>query len=67
MKLEQLQSAYTQFFLKSAEGKYFMAQLTMLIDSAHEKAEKDPTFARDLTQEARGVREVQNHIKSVIS
>jgi len=66
MKLEQLKSGYGQFFLKSEEGKYFMAKLTELIDSAHEGAEKDPTFARDLTQKARGVREVQNHIKSVI-
>lgn len=65
MKLEQLRPAYQSFFLKSAEGKAFMAELSRLIADSHEKAEKDADHARDYTQHARGVRQVIEHIQSV--
>lgn len=65
MKLEQLRPAYQNFFLKSEEGKAFMAELSRLIDDSHQKAEKDATNSRDYTQHARGVRKVIEHIQSV--
>lgn len=60
-----LKSAYQNFFIKSDEGKAFMSELTRLIDSCHEKAEKDANSSRDHTQQARGIRQVIEHIQSV--
>lgn len=60
-----LKPAYQNFFIKSEEGKAFMAELYRLINDCHEKAEKDANSSRDYTQSARGVRWVIEHIQSV--
>lgn len=53
---------YQAFFVKSESGREFVQFLEKLIVSLHEKAESSPDDARDYTQQARGVREVVNHI-----
>ena len=58
-----LPDAYTQFFIKSEEGQYFLGQMNALIANNHEKAEDNPESARDFTQRAKGVREVLAHIR----
>lgn len=65
MKQDQLKSAYTEFFYKSEAGKYFITSINDLITKAHEHAEDNAELARDYTQEARGARQVLNHIQSV--
>lgn len=60
-----LKVPYQNFFLKSEEGKAFMAELTRMIDDSHAKAEKDADKSRDYTQQAKGVRSVIEHIQSV--
>lgn len=55
---------YQNFFLKSEEGKYFMSELNRLIESSHEKAESNADSARDYTQQAKGVRQVIEHIQA---
>jgi len=60
-----LKTAYQNFFLKTDEGKEFLKTLGKLIDTAHEKAEKSAEEARDFTQQAKGVRQVVEHIQSV--
>lgn len=65
--MKDLDKAYSEFFEKSEAGKYFITQITELIDNYHEKAEADATFARDYTQTAKGVREVKNHIRNVLN
>jgi hypothetical protein len=65
MNPESLRPAYQNFFTKSEEGKAFMAELGRLIDVSHEKAEKDANGSRDYTQQARGIRQVIEHIQSV--
>lgn len=61
----KLKSAYRNFFIKSEEGKEFMESLKKLIESEHEKAEKNPELARDHAQRAKGIREVLDHITIV--
>ena len=56
---------YQNFFLKTDEGKAFVAELDRLINDAHQKAEKDADKSRDYTQQAKGVRQVIEHIQSV--
>ena len=60
-----LKVAYQNFFLKTDEGKAFMSELDRLISSSHAKAENDADGARDYTQQAKGVRQVIEHIQSV--
>lgn len=62
---KNIQSAYQGFFLKSEGGKFFLAELSRLIDESHDKAEKDANASRDYTQQARGVRQVVEHIQSI--
>lgn len=61
----KLQIEYQNFFLKSEAGKEFVNELGRLISTSHEKAEKDAEAARDFTQQAKGVRQVLEHIQSV--
>lgn len=58
-------SHYREFFMKSEEGKAFMAELDRLISDAHQKAESNADKSRDYTQQAKGVRQVIEHIQSV--
>ena len=60
-----LKVPYQNFFLKTDEGKAFLAELDRLIDSSHEKAENNAEAARDYTQQAKGVRQVIEHIQAV--
>ena len=63
MDSSQIKTAYKTFFEQSDAGEYFMNSLDNLIDSKHKEAEKNPELARDHTQRACGVRDVQNMIK----
>lgn len=58
-----ISDAYTQFFMKSEEGRHFVDQLEKLITENHEKSENTPDSARDYSQRAKGVREVLSHIR----
>lgn len=60
-----LRDGYRTFFLKTAEGQAFMSTLEQFIEQLHQLAEKDPDKARDQVQQARGVRQVIEHIQSV--
>lgn len=65
MKQDQLKSAYNKFFNKSDEGKYFMAYIYNVIDTAHQSAETSPELAAYYSQKAKGAREILHHIQSV--
>lgn len=58
--------AYITFFASPA-GIELLTTISSLIDSNHQKAENDPNLARDFVQRAKGVRDVQNVIKSMIA
>lgn len=60
-----LKVPYQNFFLKTEEGKAFLSELDRLITSLHAKAENTADEARDFTQQAKGVRQVIEHIQSV--
>lgn len=60
-----LKVPYQNFFVKSEEGKAFVDELERLIATCHEYAEKDADKSRDYTQQARGIRQVIEHIRSV--
>lgn len=42
-----------------------MDEVTRLLVDNHEKAEKEPSMARDFVQRAKGNREVLDHIRAV--
>lgn len=65
MTTTEKRHAYQNFFLKSEAGKEFISKLHEIIDSNHRKGEKDPALARDYSQRASGIREVQEHIQSL--
>lgn len=67
MELDQLRSAYREFFMKSESGKEFMRQLLIIIDMQHANAEADPELSRDYVQRARGVRDVKSYIDSLVT
>lgn len=67
MNHEQLAKAYEQFFVKSEAGGHFMAELNRLLDSNHTDAENTPELSRDFVQRAKGVREIVQHIESVMT
>lgn len=62
---ENLGEAYRGFFLKSEAGKYFISELSRLIDDEHRSAEKNPELSRDHVQRAKGMRNLEEHIQSV--
>ncbi len=57
--------AYRKFFLKSEEGKAYIAEARRIIDDLHEKSESDADKARDYSQQAKGARLLIDHIVSV--
>ena len=59
-------SAYASFFVKSNEGAEFVEWVENQIERYHEQAESSPEDARDLSQRAKGLRDVLNHIQGVI-
>jgi len=61
-----LRQGYQNFFLKTEEGKAYIAELERLIDSNHEKSEASPELSRDYAQRAKGIREALEHIQNVI-
>jgi len=65
MKGLKLKVPYQNFFIKSEEGRAFVAELDRLIESMHERAENNADASRDFTQQAKGVRQVKEHILSV--
>lgn len=60
-----LAKAYKAFFSDSEAGRHFMDEVTRLLVDNHEKAEKEPSMARDFVQRAKGNREVLDHIRAV--
>lgn len=64
---QSLQSAYSTFFEKSEAGQHFMSELARLIADKHRKAEDDIDHTVAFTQQAKGQREISDHILSVIS
>lgn len=64
---KQLQSAYSAFFEKSEAGQHFMLELARLLKDKHLKAEDDPDHSLAFTQQAKGLREISNHIQIIIS
>lgn len=67
MNSDQLKKAYEQFFVKSEAGKYFMTEVNRLITTNHESAEDKPELSRDHVQRAKGMRDIANHIQSVMT
>lgn len=67
MQSDEIRNAYQRFFLKSEGGEYFMNEVRRLIADSHQKAEKNADNARDFSQQARGVRLVEEHIQSVMT
>jgi hypothetical protein len=67
VKPEELRAAYANFFVKSNAGQYFTTELTRIIQTHYEQAEKAPETARDNLQSVCGIREVEKHIKSIIT
>lgn len=61
-----LDKTYEGYFKRQEGGKYFMEQLANLIVDNYTKAENNPTLSRDYVQRAKGVRDVMDHIHSVI-
>lgn len=61
-----VKSAYAAFFLKSADGQEFVEWIENQIERYHEQAEGSPEDSRDLSQRAKGLRDVLNHIQGVI-
>lgn len=57
--------AYREFFFKSEAGQEFMKEISRLIATSHEEAEKSPELARDYVQRAKGNRQLLEHITSV--
>lgn len=64
---ENLTDNYRQFFLKTDAGKYFTEELDRLIGESHTKAENNPELSRDCVQNAKGLRLIQDHIRSVVT
>lgn len=67
MNADHLAKAYEQFFVKTEAGGHFTAFVNDLLDHNHAEAEKQPELARDYVQRAKGVREVVDHIQSVMT
>lgn len=67
MKHEELAKAYEHFFVKSEAGNHFMAEINRLLDDNHKEAENKPELARDCMQRAKGIRDLANHIQSVMT
>lgn len=66
MKLEDLRAAYKQFFDTEA-GKHLFNKLNEMITQLHKQAEDNAEVSRDLVQQSKGIRTIQNHIVSVIN
>lgn len=66
MKLEDLRAAYKQFFNTEA-GKHLFNKLDEIISQLHKQAEDNAEVSRDLVQQSKGIRTIQNHIVSVIN
>ena len=62
----EIRQQYRDFFT-SAAGDYLIREIERLIADNHRHAEDDPTLARDYVQRAKGSREIQNHIQSVLT
>lgn len=62
---EDFTQRYKDFFRESPAGQHFIEKLEELINAQHQKAEDDPTLARDYTQRAKGVRETIAIINSL--
>jgi hypothetical protein len=65
MNQKELSNAYAGFFHKHDAGKYFVAQMQGLLEDNHRQAEDRPESARDLVNQAKGVRLILEHIESV--
>jgi len=65
--MSALGKSYKAFFEDTEAGKLFMQNLTVMISSKHEQSEKNPESARDNSQQAYGIREVENYIKTAMA
>lgn len=61
----KLQTEYQNFFVKSEAGQEFVKELNRLIEANHIKAENDGKASEYFTQQAKGIRQVLEHIQSV--
>lgn len=64
---KDLGRAYQNFFKNIAAGQYLLHQVGEIIVTNHEKAEREPSLARDYVQRAKGAREVLDHINSALA
>lgn len=67
LKTDDLKDPYNAFFENNGAGKYFVDFVREIIVNSHLEAERNPEQARDLTQRARGARDVLEHITSVLT
>jgi hypothetical protein len=67
LKTDDLNNPYNAFFENNVAGKYFVDFVREIIVNNHIEAERNPEQARDLTQRAKGAREVLEHITSVLT
>lgn len=65
MNRSELLGPYKEFF-GSPAGLYFLEQADDMIQSFHRDSEDHPDNARDNAQKAKGMRELLNHIDSVV-
>lgn len=56
---------YQNFFLKSEAGQEFLTFIAERISHFHREAENEADSARDNVQRAKGLREVEDHVKAV--
>jgi hypothetical protein len=63
--MDNIKRQYNSFF-RAKGGEHFMKIMTEIIASNHIKAEENPENARDYVQRAKGVREVVDHVQSVL-
>lgn len=62
---ETIRSAYKTFFT-SEPGKHFITTLNVFMSEHITRAENEPELARDHMQRCAGIREIVNHIQTVI-
>lgn len=67
MNSQQLADAYEQFFAKSEAGRHFMGIVQEFIENGHRNAESKPELSRDYVQRVKGVRDIADHIQSVLA
>lgn len=63
MKYTKVKPAYQNFFIKSEEGKSYMAELKRQREQAHSEVENNPQRAEYFAGQAKAVSNMINHIE----